>query len=61
MNDIYKANLYGQLLNEHTRLHNQINEIKGQNNELTKELLQQIQKMELQQKKIMNDINRLLS
>lgn len=61
MNDIYKANLYGQLLNEHTRLHNQINEIKGQNNELTKELLHQIQKLELQQKKIMNDINRLLS
>lgn len=61
MNDIYKANLYGQLLNEHTRLHNQINEIKGQNNELTKELLHQIQKMELQQRKIMNDINRLLS
>jgi hypothetical protein len=61
MNDIHKANLYGQLLNEHTRLHNQINEIKGQNNELTKELLHQIQKMELQQRKIMNDINRLLS
>ena len=36
MNDIQKANIYGQLLNEHTRLHNQINEIKGQNNDLSK-------------------------
>jgi hypothetical protein len=61
MNDIQKANIYGQLLNEHTRLHNQINEIKGQNNDLSKGQLSQIQKMEIRQKSIMKEINRLLS
>lgn len=61
MNDIHKANVYGQLLNEHRRLHNLITEIKGQNNDLTKEELSRIKLLEQQQLKIMGDINRLLS
>jgi uncharacterized protein YdcH (DUF465 family) len=61
MNDTQKANVYGQLLNEHRRLHNLIAEIKGQNVDLTKLDIQKIQDLEKQQVKIMNDINRLLS
>lgn len=56
-----KANLYGQLLNEHRRLHNLINEIKGQNIDPSKKDLDKIKQLENQQIKIMNDINRLLS
>jgi hypothetical protein len=37
MNETQKAEIYGQLLNDHTRLHNQIQEIKGQNLELNQE------------------------
>jgi hypothetical protein len=61
MNDTHKANIYGQLLNEHRRLHNLIAEIKGQNIDLTKKDIEQIKVLEKQQVKIMNDINRLLS
>ncbi len=61
MNDTHKANIYGQLLNEHRRLHNLITEIKGQNIDLTKKDIEQIKVLEKQQVKIMNDINRLLS
>ena len=61
MNENYKANLYGQLLNEHRRLHNLINEIKSQNAELTHQELSKIKQLENQQLKIMSDINKLLS
>jgi hypothetical protein len=61
MNDTHKVNIYGQLLNEHRRLHNLIAEIKGQNIDLTKKDIEQIKVLEKQQVKIMNDINRLLS
>ncbi len=61
MDKINKANVYGQLLNEHRRLHNLINEIKGQNIELTQSKLMEIKQLEKQQIKIMSDINKLLS
>ena len=61
MNEINKANVYGQLLNEHRRLHNLINEIKSQNLDLTQSQLLEIKQLEKQQVKIMNDINKLLS
>lgn len=61
MNELNKANVYGQLLNEHRRLHNLITEIKGQNMELSEKQLLEIKQLEKQQVKIMNDINKLLS
>jgi len=56
-----KAQIYGQLLNDHTRLHNQINEIKGQNLELDDKQRQQIRELEQQQMTIMRRINLLMS
>lgn len=56
-----KAILYGQLLNEHTKLYNLINEIKGQNIELSRTDIERIKQLESRQNKIMLDINRLLS
>ncbi len=56
-----KAQIYGQLLNDHTRLHNQINEIKGQNIDLNQKQLQQIRELEQRQMVIMRQINQLMS
>jgi uncharacterized protein YdcH (DUF465 family) len=61
MTEQQKASLYGQLLNEHTRLHNKINEIKGQNIDLNQSQLSEIRKFESQQLQIMNQINVLMS
>jgi hypothetical protein len=59
MTEEMKANLYGQLLNEHTRIGNKISEIKGQNIEPNQKQKEEIRKLELQQIKIMNDIRKL--
>lgn len=56
-----KAQLYGQLLNEHTKLHNRINEIKGQNLDLNKKQIDDIRNLERQQHLIMNKIRSLFS
>lgn len=56
-----KANIYGMLLSQHTKLHNQINEIKGQNIDLNKNQLMEIKKLEGVQVEIMKKINLLLS
>ncbi len=61
MNDELKAQEYGQLLNEHTRLHNKINEIKGQSIDLNQNQLNQIRIYEQQQIQIMDKIRRLFS
>ena len=61
MTEEQKAQIYGQLLNEHTRLHNTINEIKGQNIDLNKKQIQEIRSLEEQQVQIMRKINQLLS
>lgn len=61
MTEEQKAQVYGQLLNEHTRLHNRINEIKGQNLDLNQKQIQEIRKLEYQQVDIMNKIRQLLS
>lgn len=61
MTEEQKANLYGQLLNEHTRLHNRINEIKGQSIDLNQKQLQDIKKLEFQQTDIMNKIRMLFN
>jgi hypothetical protein len=61
MNESQKAALYGQLLNEHTRLHNKINEIKGQNIELNKSQMDEIKRLEMRQLQIMNQIRVMMS
>ena len=61
MTNEQKASIYGQLLNEHTRLHNRINEIKGQNLELNQKQIQEIRQYEQAQTRIMQQINRLMS
>ena len=61
MNESQKAALYGQLLNEHTRLHNKINEIKCQNIELNKSQMDEIKRLEMRQLQIMNQIRVMMS
>jgi len=61
MNEQMKAQMYGDLLNQHTKLHNQINEIKGQSIELNQQQLIKIRQLEQQQLQIMSKINQLFS
>jgi hypothetical protein len=56
-----KAQQYGNLLNQHTRISNMISEIKGQDIELNPKQLGKIKELQNQQVLIMNTINRLLS
>ena len=56
-----KAALYGQLLNEHTRIQNEISSIKGESIDLNQQQLNKIKELQQKQLRIMNDINRLLS
>lgn len=57
-----KAALYGQMLNEHTKIQNEISDLKSEvGGDLTTQQLQKIKVLEQRQLKIMNDINRLLS
>lgn len=61
MTEEQKANIYGMLLSEHTRIHNRINEIKGQSIDLSKQDINQIKHLENIQMDIMRKINTLLS
>lgn len=55
-----KAQIYGSLLNEHTKCFNEINRIKGESLELNNEQKQKIFKLEMRQNQIMQQINKLL-
>jgi hypothetical protein len=61
MREQEKAILYGQLLNEHTRIGNQISEIKGQSIELNEKQSTQVKQLQGRQVDIMNKIRKLLS
>lgn len=61
MTEQQKAVLYGQLLNEHTRIGNKISEIKGQDIELNDRQKNEIKLLESQQIGIMVKIRKLLS
>lgn len=61
MNQEEKAQKYGELLNWHTRIGNQISEIKGQSIELSKEQITKVKELQAKQIEIMNSINKLLS
>lgn len=61
MDNNSKARIYGELLNEHTRVGNMISEIKGSNYELTPEQKQQMRILQNRQIEIMKSINKLFS
>jgi hypothetical protein len=61
MNDEFKAQRYGELLNEHTRLSNEVSSVKGESIELSGEQKERIKKFQNRQVQIMNEINKLLS
>jgi hypothetical protein len=61
MTETQKANVYGQLLNQHTRLYNQINEIKSQNQDMDFKQRRQVMELEAQQHQIMRQIKKLFS
>jgi len=61
MTEEQKAQIYGNLLNEHTKLFNDINLIRAQNIELNSEQKRKIQELERGQLLIMDKIKRLLS
>jgi hypothetical protein len=56
-----KGQIYGNLLNEHTKCFNQINSIKGESIELNREQRLRIQQLEQRQQQIMAEVNKLLS
>jgi hypothetical protein len=59
MTEQQKADAYGQLLNEHTRVGNKIAEIKAQNFEISPEQKRQIDILQSQQINIMEKIKKL--
>jgi len=61
MTNEQKAQYYGQLLNDHTRIGNQISEIKGQSIDLNPKDEAKIKELEGKQIQIMNTIRRMLS
>jgi len=61
MTENQKAGLYSTLLNQHRNLHNQINEIKGSDIDLTKKQTDEIKRLEAEQVSIMQKIKILLS
>lgn len=60
MNEQQKAQIYGNLLNEHTKCFNEINRIKAESLELNQDQKNKIQKFEQRQSQIMMEINKLM-
>jgi hypothetical protein len=61
MNNQQKADQYGKLLNEHTKLGNQVSEIKGENIEMNDSQTSRIKQLQTKQIQIMNTIRAMLS
>ena len=61
MNNQQKADQYGKLLNEHTKLGNQVSEIKGENIEMNNSQTARINVLQTRQLQIMNTIRAMLS
>jgi hypothetical protein len=61
MDNSSKAMMYGQLLNEHTRVGNLISEIKAENFEMNDEQKTRIRVLENRQIQIMMAIKKLMS
>ena len=56
-----KAQIYGMLLNEHTKCFNEINRIKAESLDLNSDQKRRIFQLESKQNEIMRQINKLLS
>jgi hypothetical protein len=61
MDNNSKARIYGELLNEHTRIGNMISEINAQDFELNQDQKQQIRILQNRQIELMKSINKLFS
>jgi hypothetical protein len=61
MTEQQKANLYGSLLNEHTKLFNEINLIKSENLELNPQQNKKVKELEMKQSQIMQQIRKLFN
>jgi hypothetical protein len=61
MNNEQKAEMYNQLLSEHTRVMNQISSIKGESIDLSNQQLMRIRQLEDRQRQIMSSIQRMMS
>jgi hypothetical protein len=61
MTEQYKAQKYGELLNEHTRLSNQVSSIKGEDIEMNQQQMERIRQLQNRQIQIMEEIKKLLS
>lgn len=61
MTEQQKAQVYGNLLNEHTKLFNEINRIKSESLDLNPEQQRKIQIMEQKQLEIMQQVKRLFN
>jgi hypothetical protein len=61
MDNSSKAMMYGQLLNEHTRVGNLISEIKAENYEMNDDQKNRIRVLENRQIQIMMSIKKLMS
>jgi hypothetical protein len=59
MNQELKAQTYGNLLNEHRKLSNQISDIKSENFELNPEQTQKVRMLENKQVEVMAKIRQL--
>lgn len=60
MNEEQKGQLYGQLLNEHRQLFNEISRLKSENMDWNPKTTQKIKILENKQNEIMSKINTLL-
>lgn len=61
MTEQQKSQVYGNLLNEHTKLFNEINRIKSESLDLNPEQKRKIQIMEQKQLEIMQQVKRLFN
>ena len=61
MNEQQKAEHYGRLLNEHTKLGNLVSEIKGENIEMNDNQMSRIKVLQTKQLQIMNTIRAMLN
>jgi uncharacterized protein YdcH (DUF465 family) len=61
MNEQQKAEHYGRLLNEHTKLGNLVSEIKGENIEMNDNQMSRIKVLQTKQVQIMNTIRAMLN
>jgi hypothetical protein len=61
MTEEQKGQIYGQLLNEHTKCFNEINRIKGNSLDLNQDDQNKIKKLEQRQVEIMQQVKNLFS